>query len=389
MRVFVMTLIMGRPNEQCGGPSGVNYRLEKANAKYHYLNEVYHIYFDAISWEEGLLLMPGSNDLHTRLASDFKMLNSIFKFNDEDVFIYHDIHTAYYAKLLGMPQRRTLLVYHAQGSLYSEYISSHLESIETKRYMDEMTEAAMEWSKRVGFPSVGAMEALIETEPAVEAILDKKMVDILHNGCDIFYDNDAPEAVDIDVWKRICDCPYDLKLISVADLLPAKGVDTLPGFFADLGKSKSFMWIIVGSGPQTELISNLINEYGIQKNVIWIKNRIPNSDILKLMSKTNFYIMGHRRSIFDFSTIEAMHMGNIPVLTFVGGNKEMIVEDNGFYLTGDKEYDATRFIEYCETINLLHMKNKNIDIARRMFSEEAFLLAYQDAVKCLIEETSF
>lgn len=387
-RSFIITSAK-RPSQPQGGPVGVNFRLEQANSRYHFLENTFFVYRDCISFENNILqLIPkeeNSSDYY--IDYTYKVLDSILKFTEDDVFIFHDIDSACYAKSVGIPQNRTLLVYHAQGSLYDEHLFYNPENFEMKAALDKVTECAMEWSKRVGFPSIGGMDALIESEPKIGPILDKKYVDILYNGCDAIYDTSAPSTLTDEAWEYISNYPCDLKFISVANLVDAKGIDTLPAFFAQLKRKKNFLWIIVGNGPQAVLISNLICESGIAENVLWIKDRIPNEDILKLMSKSNFYIMSHRKSIFDFSTIEAMHMGNIPVLSFVGGNKEVIVDNNGFFLTGNAALDAEAFIEYFNKIDLQKAKEKNMDIADKMFSEESFLASYLDVVSCLMDDT--
>lgn len=385
MRIFIMTM-WNRPNQPTGGPMGVTYRLEKANEKYDLFENAFFVYQDCISCKEGISYFEnGELDIYSILAKNMPLLNDKYAFNTDDVFIFHDVPLAYFAMLAGFPSERSIVVYHGQGSLYNEYLFFHEESEEMREILDKMTEEGMKWTKRVGFPSIGGMDALIETEPAIEDILNDKMVDILYNGCDC--DGEGfPKFVPIETLNRINDFPGELKFVSVANLVEAKGVDRLPDFFAYLKNANiDFLWVIVGDGPKGEQISELINKYQLMDNVIWIPNRLPNSDILKLMKLTNFYIMGHRHSIFDFSTIEAMHMANIPVLTAVGGNKEMIFKDNGFFLSDDPKESYDGFINYYESIDVNEIKEMNREIAQEMFSEYSFLAGYEDVINCLCE----
>jgi Glycosyltransferase len=161
----------------------------------------------------------------------------------------------------------------------------------------------------------------------------------------------------------------------VATLNEAKGVERIPSFLSDIkNKYGSFLWIVIGDGIKAPELEENIVKYSLQDNVIWIKERVPHDDILALFQYTDFYILAHRYSIFDFSTIEAMKYGNIPILTPIGGNKEVIIVDNGIYLndlTSCKDFD-----EYIANHNIEEVKIKNIAIANNLYSEKAFLKGY-------------
>lgn len=70
---------------------------------------------------------------------------------------------------------------------------------------------------------------------------------------------------------------------------------------------------------------------------------------------------------------------NIPVLSDVGGNREMLKYDNGFIL--DDELDADSFYEWKSIINIDNMKVINQSVAKELFSEESMLKSYYDAVE--------
>ena len=84
--------------------------------------------------------------------------------------------------------------------------------------------------------------------------------------------------------------------------------------------------------------------------------------------------MLHKYSIFDLSTLEAMHYGNIPILTPVGGNKEVIIEDNGLFVSNFD--DASSFIEVVKMGKVDEMKKKNSSIQSNLFDDRAFLQRY-------------
>ena len=170
--------------------------------------------------------------------------------------------------------------------------------------------------------------------------------------------------------------------ISVAVLNEAKGVERLPDFFKRYDKihfGKDWMWVIVGSGVKADSLSEGIK--GLEGHILWIQEHIPNDLILRMYEKADFYIMAHRYSIFDFATIEAMHMGCIPVLSDVGGNREMLGYGNGYMLDDDLNSDL--FCEWVRKKDIQQMKDINRNVAREIFSEQSMLKRYLDAVSSM------
>lgn len=78
-----------------------------------------------------------------------------------------------------------------------------------------------------------------------------------------------------------------------------------------------------------------------------------------------------------------MYYGNIPILTPVGGNKEMIIEDNGVFINDLSS--CAELDEYLATHDLYEEKQKNARIAKKLFSEEAFLNGYTNIMKELMQ----
>ena len=127
----------------------------------------------------------------------------------------------------------------------------------------------------------------------------------------------------------------------------------------------------------TEVEKN-IKDYNIEENVIWKKGNVMHSELMQVFSVTDFYILFHKYSIFDLSTLEAMHYGNIPVLTPVGGNKEMIFENSGLFVSDFGNVES--FISYINNNSLEELHDLNRKIKRENFDEKAFLTRYVDLI---------
>ena len=373
------------PTEPCGGGGGVNYRLMMAQKRYHHFENAYFIYSDVLisaNTGERLRLLQDEHQFDINKTKEiYSVLNTHFRFNDEDVFVFQDIHSFYAMRETIGDMKRSIVVYHQQGSMYYEGLAHGLSpDKDRKEQLDYLTRYAIENSSIFAFPSYGGKQALIDTLPDAALWLNKKKTIILYNGCSpsVTPEVDSDEQSIMDFLERI---QGDI-FISVAVLNEAKGVERLPDFFKRYDKihfGKDWMWVIVGSGVKADSLSEGIK--GLEGHILWIQEHIPNDLILRMYEKADFYIMAHRYSIFDFATIEAMHMGCIPVLSDVGGNREMLGYGNGYMLDDDLNSDL--FCEWVRKKDIQQMKDINRNVAREIFSEQSMLKRYLDAVSSM------
>lgn len=366
------------PKAPCGGAGGVSYRLMKANEKYHLFEDTVFIFNDKCIVSSGGEVIVDSVPKEQQLIElerYYLALNEILHFNESDYYVFHNIES-FCAMKECLPQTdHTIVVYHQQGSMYSESLFMGRKPNEIyEKVCFELTRIAVEESGIFGFPSHGAKEALVKTLPEISPYLDNKEEVILYNGCSPML---SEEKSDIDDLIDILDQVQGDVFITVATLNEAKGVERLPAFFKDYGKYVGdFFWIVIGNGAKSDELSNGLE--GLEGHVIWLDGWIDNRDIIRLYNSADYYILAHRYSIFDYATIEAMHMGCIPILTPVGGNLEMITEDNGYFL--DESLDGKTFISWRDKHNIGELKEQNRRIARDNFSEYSMLKAYHDII---------
>lgn len=375
---FISVAARPMPKGPCGGAGGVSYRLMKANEKYRLFEETVFIFSDiCISSLKGEIVgssVPIKQQL-AELEKLYMKLDAILNFNEDDYYTFHDLESFVAMKQVLPWIDKTLVMYHQQGSIYSESIFMGNDADERyEKFCFELTKVAVEQSQLFGFPSHGAKQALIDTLPEIGSFLDKKQEIIIYNGC-------SPEIISkgsaLDgLFQMIEQVRGDI-FVTVATLNEAKGVERLPAFFKDYGKYvDDYFWIVVGNGAKREELSNGLKD--LEGHVLWLDVPIDNQDIIKLYDVADYYILAHRFSIFDYATIEAMHMCCIPILTPVGGNLEMISEDNGYYL--DDSMSGERFVEWKNKQNIIELKERNRQIAREKFSEYSMLRAYYDTV---------
>ncbi|MCD7905651.1 MAG: glycosyltransferase family 4 protein [Clostridiales bacterium] len=386
-----------------GGGRGVVYKLYDANKKYGLIKGVNYLFTD-INFDDDSSVVVRSmpDDIAKKGVLDcikkfvnkngalstlkyvyilnkatrwIRDLGNKYNFGSDDVYIFHDVDSAI-AFQKNYSYTRTMLVFHQQGSQYNEWVSfGGRPSRLYQKYLNSIFIRCCDKISCLGFPSEGARESLMESESELKETVEGKKYAILYNG---FTPSDETENVPTDETKKIVEALRNFsgfKFITVSTLNEAKGVERIPAFL-NLIKQKygDFLWVVIGTGNKEEKLTEEIKKNGIKKNVVWVKHAIPHSDILKLFSETDFYILFHRYSIFDFATIEAMAYGNVPVLTPIGGNKEMIVGNSGVFVDDIKSIDS--FSVLLDENTLEELKTRNIKLQESKFSEKAFLEGY-------------
>lgn len=390
-----------------GGGRGVTYKLYLANRKYKRIRNITYVFKDCSfsdsdapifdnkkrakqsTYKKQMSKVINSGGIVTILKTEFKLgkarkwikeIDQTYRFRDEDVFLLQDFESAY-AFLSLYNFKNTSLIYHQQGSLYNEWFSFiGVKSEKYRKYLNKRFSWVIENVGVVAFPSYGAMNCLTESEPELmECISSKKEISILYNGF-------SADNTDLKISESVRGVVKKVKAFSgmkfatVSALNEAKGVERIPQYLSAVKKQYGdLIWVLVGNGIKSEEVKENIRRFGLQDNVIWIDVTVPHNDILSVFQSTDFYIMFHRYSIFDYATIEAMAYGNIPILSYVGGNKEVIVNDNGCFVTDFA--DVSELHDLLNRNTVFELKNRNRQIQLEMFSEKAFLEYYYKMIE--------
>lgn len=402
-RVFMMTMHPCYGNT--GGGHGVEYRLYEANRKYRLLGDTYYIFEDRVihgtddcgtltkmppvisstsklkTLLKGLApnLCAGVNRLKTvlgdekRYAAYIDQLDKQYRFDKGDIYIFHDMQLAHpFLKRFSFP--KTVMILHSQGSYYNEWQAFTGHSFgPLHRHYTKMLKDIVSKLRYLGFPAKGAEEAFIESDPVLGPIVRGAERRYMYNGidCPDFEEGSCAE------WIEKLRAYAGYKFATVATLNAAKAVERIPQYLGTLKRAGvDFKWILVGQGVKADEVQAEIEGAGIEENTIWIRDFIAHEEILQLLSVTDFYILFHRQSVFDLSTLEAMHYGNIPILTPVGGNKDVIVDDNGVFVTDFT--DASGLMKIIVDKSTDKLKEKNRSIQRKNYDDVVFLKRYCD-----------
>lgn len=381
---------------ESGGGHGIEYRLYRQNEKYHLMDDVYFVFSDRVVkngesiGELAKKKAPNKGKAHGRVRVNYKpnflravkvymdynkvcdyvkKLDKKYHFTNQDIYIFHDVKMAYaFAKLYSFS--KTALVYHMQGSAYNEWKSfSGISSPIVQKVFNAIFKKACRRLKLLCFPSKGAEESLLESAPELKECVNQCNCKVVYNGVDC---TDVHTAVLPDRVKF----PEDVyTFITVAALNEAKAVERIPQYLEKIKQAGiPFRWILVGNGIMASTVQDEITRHSIEENVVWFKEPVPHDMILKMMSQCDFYILFHKQSVFDLSTLEAMHYGDIPILTPVGGNQEMIEGDSGFFV--DDFSNASELVTAIRNNTIEHKKHLNIELQTSKFDEHSMLVRY-------------
>ena len=399
-RVFVFT--SSKCFGYCGGGSGIVYRLYEANRQYGLFDNVYWIFEDRIVHSkdpvgkiacksgsvyrdcrnEILKALPGEfrgalgairiRNLKAILKRNLQHLDKLYRFNNDDIFMFHEIvYLDAFCSLYDF--KNTLVVDHSQGGYYNEWsASSGRNSTILHKFIIHQYIRILKKTAVFCFPSQGAKESLTDVEPILKDYINKTHVEYLLSGikCPDLY------PTNLDHIKEFSQT-VDYVFVTVANLNAAKAVERIPAFLQKLThKGFSIGWILIGNGINETIVSDAITECLDSNNVIWIKDYVEHNYVLNILSISDFYITLHKQSVFDLSILEAMYYGCIPILSYVGGNKDILDREIGIKILAE---DDTNPVEEVLNSHRLFKEKKcnSIQVMNTEFSDVAFLQRYK------------
>ena len=337
-----------------GGAGGVLFMLQDALGK-----QVKDIEFQYIF---------KANEGKTALAQYFKTLMDC----NPDMYICHDVVSAF---LLSMVKKKYILIYHQQGPLIQERINLGVKIGKTKRIKTNFYEGkALKSAESVHFPSNGAKKMYFSSEFRSADESQVRIGEPMYNT--IYVDSDLNESIDSYGLER--DNSYTT-FYSVGTLTEAKGQDRAVVFLDKYceNSNRKVRYILIGQGV---LKDKLLNELEALKkkydnfSYVYIP-RLEHKDILSVGMISDVYLMLHRISIFDLSTLEAMYTNNAIVLSDIGGNLDFNKSENIVFCNCTDYQSAAKSLD---SIGIENLKRKNKECFEKYFSRAAFKERYYE-----------
>lgn len=371
-----------------GGPGGMLHRqelilgnrLKGIRIDYVYRESNYRVP-DEI-WNEMLCINIATRNVIAGagyIASNQVILDSIFKGN-RPIMVCHDMGAAYGAYILGI---NYILIYHQQGSIINEILSyGGILSELDKELIKSIEMKVFSKASKVYFPSLGAKNEFLKTTESDCADFKLSEIPLYNTVEEIRYSKDFLEE---EVENIFLDNRNKKFFLSISDYTYDKGVDRIPEFLAAYEKKtgERVYWILVGNAVNDEiyhLIMDNCKHYNIEAKLI--TNRISHESVIQLLRKVDFYIMLHRKSIFDLATLEAMQLGKKIILSDCESNKEFNVNKNihivNFMKNQEEEMPNRNKYDIWE--------KSNIKAYKEFFGNQIFAKRYAVAIKNLLME---
>lgn len=312
-----------------------------------------------------------------------------FHFASDDVFLLQDPFIVEAFTRLFPDFNHVTAAYHMQGSLSSEFSKSHAT---LEEMFNKMQEDHLQWVRKWIFPSKGAADGFLETGTELMRKRAKECkFFVAYNGYEK-KEEIRPDTDFADQLEQIKD--YDVLFASATFLYVNKGVERIPKVLDEFKKLTGLKihWVLVGSGEMEDEVETNMQRYLAENEYTWYRRRFDNQDnIFALFKKADFYTMMHRVSVFDLSTLQAMSYGCVPLLSDVGGNKELCGFQNGILVDPDRPHmDLTKYMYESKWQDqyLEQQKKLNSSVVREQFNNKKFLEGYRNVLYQMRQESN-
>jgi glycosyltransferase involved in cell wall biosynthesis len=203
----------------------------------------------------------------------------------------------------------------------------------------------------------------VADEIAVTERLDRFRFDVIYNGVALHHESSE------NAFGTVGDVSSDV--VMVANLRPIKSVDTLIRAAALVIKSRpDTRFVILGDGPQRGELTRLTDELNVSSNV-----RLAGSvdDIMPYLTSSRIAVLTSLSEGCSNAILEYMNASLPVVASNVGGNPELVVDDETGYLVQPR--DAQAFAE--KIIHLLEHPDDSATMGRagRLRAERQFSVA--------------
>jgi len=166
-----------------------------------------------------------------------------------------------------------------------------------------------------------------------------------------------------------------LRFLNVGRLVPVKGQrDLILAFKEFLPACPHAVLHIAGDGPARESLSALINELGLQNNVVLLGSR---NDIPQLINEYDCFVFPSHSEGFGAATLEAMFAGLPVLVSEIPAHKELIthLETGYFFETGSVQSITQALLWYKDNLAVANAMAVNANEHARQHFELSTIAA--------------
>lgn len=141
---------------------------------------------------------------------------------------------------------------------------------------------------------------------------------------------------------------YPITLMYVSRMVPGRGFDLLISAFSKLKDKDNFQLILAGSGPEEELISDLVKKAGLSKYIA-LPGYLRKEELYKMFSVTDIYVHPHQwHEISSMALLTAMTFG-VPSIVPGEGALEWVAKNSALcFKDGDVDDLAEKIRQLSE-----------------------------------------
>lgn len=198
-----------------------------------------------------------------------------------------------------------------------------------------------------------------------------------------------PDSNPAAIRGRIGARPGDLLIISIARLVPDKGLEYLIESTAMLSQSHPRVRIaIAGDGPARRKLELLASEHGVSDRVRFLGFRC---DIADLLAASDMVVLPSLREGLSISLLEAMAAGKAIVATGIGGHREVVSLGEVAWLVPPADAEALRdgIVRLVEDPALMARLGANARAAyESYYTEDRMLQSYRHLYFSLLGRNS-
>jgi glycosyltransferase involved in cell wall biosynthesis len=291
-------------------------------------------------------------------AQAYKQLKAIVQKEQPDIIVAYLTRSELVARLVGRFNQIPVI-----GTFVSELYADNYNTALSKKA--KLAVSFFKWANKTtarfckGFV---ANSEVVKQSNARALGIDLNKVEVINRGRD-------SKVFRFQVPQTLPGKP--LRFLNVGRLVPVKGQrDLILAFNEFLPACPHAVLHIAGDGPAREPLSALINELGLQNNVVLLGSR---NDIPRLINEYDCFVFPSHSEGFSGSIVEAMFAG-LPVLASdIPVNKEVIthLETGYFFETGSVQSIMQALLWYKDNIAVANTLAANAnEHARQNFELE-------------------
>lgn len=354
--------------------------------------EDFHYKYDE---KERILKIPGipTGIYDSRLTSIYpvRAVNKIRKWNLDVIHSQTEFGIGTFARLLA--KQLNIPLVHTYHTMYEDYVHYI-----TKGYFNKSSKKIVEYLT-LFYCDKTVSELIVPTKKTYDLFKEKYNVDrevhIIPTGIEIerFYKENIDKDKLLKLKKKLKITSDDFVGIFIGRLGQEKNIVFLLDVVKNLKKKlPNFKFLLVGDGPDYELYSDIIKEYGIEDRVI-MTGKVPWEEVPYYYHLSSIFLTASHTETQGLTVIEAMASGSVPICIKDESFENAIIDKvDGMLFNTKKECSEiiTKFYnnkELLEKMSLQGIKDSN-KFSSKYFAESV-LEVYNEAIDKKLENTSF